>query len=306
MKRDGWTANGSVRGGRREVSIGVLNGSRSLTVPKTSAAAERDERSVMAVERACDVLVIICANSGPMGIKEVSEALQLSGSTVHRLLAALLKKGLVEQHPETRKYAMGRRLLDVTLDRMRQVELPVTAMAHMHRLRNATKETVALSAVDGWTQTFLSQVESMQEIRQKIEIGKQLPLHAGGSGKATLAFFPDADREAYFAQTKLTAQTGGPLNLKRLKAELADIRQRGYARSVSERVPGAAAVAAPIFNHLGEVVGCLSVSGPAWRFTEGKFAEFGRQVMQAAGLVSRDLGAPASVEAGKSTPRKRR
>ena len=267
-------------------------------MPRTSAK-ERDERSVMAVERACDVLIAICTNtSGPMGIKDVGEALHLSASTVHRLLAALLKKGLVEQDQESRKYAMGRKLLDVTLDRMRQVELPVTAMAHMHRLRNATGETVALSAVDGWTQTFLAQVESTQEIRQKIEIGKRLPLHAGGSGKATLAFFTDAEREAYLSQPKLAPRAGGPVNLKRLKTELADIRRRGYARSISERVPGAAAVAAPIFNHLGEVVGCLSVSGPAWRFTEQKFAEFGRQVMQSAALVSRDLGAPVSADHG--------
>lgn len=275
-------------------------------MPRTSAK-ERDERSVMAVERACDVLIAICANtSGPMGIKELGEALHLSASTVHRLLAALLKKGLVEQDQESRKYAMGRKLLDVTLDRMRQVDLPVTALAHMHRLRNATRETVALSVVDGWTQTFLAQVESTQEIRQKIEIGKQLPLHAGGSGKATLAFFSDADRDLYLAQPKLAPNAGGPVNLKRLKMELADIRRRGYARSVSERVPGAAAVAAPIFNHLGQVVGCLSVSGPAWRFSEAKFAEFGRQVLQSAALVSRDLGAPESAQRSSPTDKIRK
>ena len=271
-----------------------------------SSAKERDARSVIAVERACDVLLaIFSAGSGPMGVKDLSESLELSASSVHRLLAALVKKGLVEQDPETRKYAMGRKLLDVALERLRQHDLPVIALPHMQRLRDATQETVALSMVDGWSQTFVVQVESPQEIRQKLEIGKRLPLHFGGSGKATLAFLSEAEREAYLAQPELQQANGGPANLKRLRAEVEEIRERGFASSVSERVPGAAAVAAPIRNHLGHVVGCISVSGPVWRFTEDKFAEYGRELLKSVEELSRALGAPQSIRSSIQSRRGR-
>lgn len=264
-------------------------------MPRTSAK-ERDQRSVIAVERACDVLFAVCASpTGPMGVKEIGEAVRLSGSTVHRLLAAMLKKGLLEQDSATRKYAMGRRLMDVTLDRLRHFELPVVALPHMRRLRDATTETVALSMVDGWTQSFLVQLESRQEIRQAVEIGKRLPLHFGGSGKATLAFMPEAELEGYLAQPALAKPAAGGPDVKRLRGELIEIRKRGYARSVGERVPGAASVAAPVRNHLGEIVGCISVSGPAWRFTDEKAAEYGRMMLKTAAEISHDLGAPDAV-----------
>ena len=269
-------------------------------MPRTSAT-ERDERSVIAVERACDVLVAVCASAtGPMGVKEISVAVGLSGSTVHRLLAAMLKKGLLEQDSSTKKYAMGRKLMDITLDRFRHMELPVIALPHMRRLRDATTETVALSMVDGWTQSFLVQVESRQEIRQAIEIGKRLPLHFGGSGKATLALMSDAELEDYLGQSALGNSAASGVDVKRLRAELAEIRKRGYARSASERVPGAASVAAAVRNHLGEVVGCISVSGPAWRFTDEHAAEYGRMVLKTAADISHDLGAPDCVPHGCS------
>jgi len=271
-------------------------------MPKTSAN-ERDERSVIAVERACDVLVAVCTSStGPMGIKEISESLRLSASTVHRLLAAMVKKGLLVQDSATRKYAMGRKLMDVTLNRLRHLDLPIVALPYMRRLRDASNETVALSMVDGWTQSFLVQLESRQEIRQVIEIGRRMPLHFGASGKATLAFMRESELEEYLAQPSLAKTASGGLDHKRLHAELRDIRRRGYSRSVGERIPGAAAVAVPVRNLFGDVLGCVSVSGPAWRFGEDKVAEHGRMALKTAAEISHDLGAPDAVRRARGTP----
>jgi DNA-binding IclR family transcriptional regulator len=257
-----------------------------------SSSPERDARSVIAVERACDVLLAVAASSsGPLGIKDVAGTLGLSPSTVHRLLAALLKRGLVEQDAATRRYSIGHRLMDVTLERLRHLELPAVALPHMRRLRDATTETVALTMIDGWTQSFVAQVESRQEIRQTVRLGQRLPLHFGGSGKAALAWLSQAELDAYLRQPEFTAAEGRA-RAKRLVAELAEVRERRYARSAGERVPGAASVAAPVRNHLGAVVGCLSVSGPAARFSAAKAAEYGRQVISAADDLSRDLGAP--------------
>lgn len=261
-------------------------------MPRTSAK-ERDERSVIAVERACDVLLEVCANlAGPMGVKEISETLRLSASSVHRLLAAMVKKGLLVQDSSTRKYAMGRKLMDVTLSRLRHLDLPIIALPYMRRLRDASDETVALSMVDGWTQSFLVQLESRQEIRQVIEIGRRMPLHFGASGKATLAFMRESELEDYLAQPSLAKTGAGGLDTKRLHAELREIRRRGYSRSVGERIPGAAAVAVPVRNHFGDVLGCISVSGPTWRFGEDKIVEYGRMALKTAAEISHDLGAP--------------
>ena len=260
-------------------------------MPRT-LVEERDVRSVTAVERAADVLdVVYSGSAGPLGVKEISEATRLSMSTVHRILAALVKKGLTSQDPETKKYTVGRKMLDYALRYLRDLELPSMALPHMRRLRDATAETVTLSVVDGWTRIYVAQVESPQEIRQTVELGRRFPLHLGGSGKAILAFLPERDQELYLAQPGLAPGVDRPIDIDRLRIDLAETRSRGYSRSSSERLSGAASVAAPIRNYRGEVVGCMSVSGPAWRFTEERVAEFGRLVVNAAAEISRDLGA---------------
>lgn len=253
---------------------------------------------MFAVERACDVLGAICADVGrPQGIKDISDALQVNSSTVHRVLAAFVHKGLVRQDPATRKYLAGPWLLELALAYLRGLDLPQVAQPHMKLLRDQTQETATLSLRDGATRIYLLQVESPQEIRQTVEIGRRFPLHLGGSGKAMLAFLPPDERDTYLAANDLAASVGGPVNIAALRDELARVRRRGYANSRSERLPGAASVAAPIRDYRGSVIGCLSISGPVWRFNETCVERYGKLVVAAARQVSVALGAPESVDA---------
>lgn len=269
--------------------------SREKAKADDSAAAgqqRRSARSVIAAERACDVLAAVCGDaSRPLGVKDISDELGLGMSTIHRLLAALVNKGLVQQDEATKKYRIGPRLLDFAISYLRQLDLPAVARPHMQRLRDLTAETVTLSMRDGRSRIYLAQFESPQEIRQTVDVGKRMPLHLGGSGKAILAFLPDAEQDAYLAQAELAPAVQGPVDVAALKRELAAIRTRGFASSRGERLPNAASVAAPIRDFRGDVVGCLSISGPVWRFSEDRIAEYGRLVVQAAAEVSAGLGA---------------
>lgn len=263
--------------------------------PEGTAAAADDSlrRSVFAAERACDVLKVVCAEIGqPKGVKDISVELGLSMSSVHRLLAALVRKELVRQDPESRKYLAGPWLLDLALTYLRQLDLPQIALPHMNRLRDQTRETVTLSMREGASRIYLLQVESPQEIRQTVETGRKLPLHLGGSGKAILAFLQEDEREAYLAQPDLAPAVDGPIDVGSLREQLAAVRRRGFAHSRAERLPGAASVAAPIRDLRGKVVGCLSIGGPVWRFTEDNVERFGELIMATAEQVSRGLGAP--------------
>lgn len=250
-------------------------------------------RSVASVERACDVLAVICADpSRTQAVKELSQALGLSMSTVHRILAALVNKGFVQQEEGSRKYRVGPKILDFTLSYLRRLDLGDVALPHMQRLRDTTRETVTVSMRDGKWRIYLAQIESPQEIRQAVGIGERVPLHVGGSGKAILAFFNDAELEDYLAQPDLAPAVSGPVNVRALRKELANVRRCGYASSRGERLPNAASIAAPIRNFRGQVVGCLSISGPLWRFTEDVIEQFAPLVKETAEEISRNLGAP--------------
>lgn len=253
-------------------------------------APGRSSGSVYAVERAADVLAAVCEDlERPRGVKELSDALGMNVSTVHRLLAALVNKQILRQDSISAKYAPGPWLLDLALAYLRRLDLPHVALPFMQRLRDETRETVTLSMRDGMTRIYVAQVESPQEIRQTVETGRRLPLLPGGSGKAILAFLPQAEIEAYLDQCRGDAATA--LEPARLRSEFQRARRAGYAYSRSERLPGAASVAAPVRDYRGLVVGSISVSGPVQRFDAERIAVHGRMVRDAAAKISRALGA---------------
>ena len=75
-----------------------------------------------------------------------------------------------------------------------------------------------------------------------------------------------------------------------LRAELALIRDLGYAQALGEVEVGLNAVAAPVRDGSGQVVAAVSISGPAYRVTADRIAELGALTMVAAGQISGRLG----------------
>lgn len=260
-------------------------------------SGKRSSGSVNAVERAADVLAAVCEDlDRPRGVKELSDALGMNVSTVHRLLTALVNKRILRQGSVNAKYAPGPWLLDVAFAQLRRLDLPKVALPFMRRLRDETRETVTLSIRDGVTRIYIAQIESQQEIRQTVETGRRLPLLPGGSGKAILAFLPPAEIDAYFDQHDSAASA--TTDRAGWRSEFERVRCAGFASSRSERLPGAASVAAPILDYSGSVVGCISVSGPIQRFGEEAIARYGPLVRSIASEISGELGARAALPTG--------
>lgn len=83
-------------------------------------------------------------------------------------------------------------------------------------------------------------------------------------------------------------------DVDRLLAELADIREQGYAVDDEEYDEGLRCVGAPIRDHTGRVVAALGIGGPVTRVTPERVDELARLVIDAADGLSRRLGASQS------------
>ena len=92
------------------------------------------------------------------------------------------------------------------------------------------------------------------------------------------------DLDAYAAGLKV--------DLKKCRAELAKIRQRGFAVSRDELIEGAVAIAAPIFDGSSRVAGSLGIFGPTVRWPEARVEAFGKLLVDEAVSVSSALGRP--------------
>jgi IclR family acetate operon transcriptional repressor len=166
-------------------------------------------------------------------------------------------------------------------------------MPYMVALRDEVDETVGLhELLPSGDRVVVDQVESRQELRRHYtDIGIPIQLPHGAPGKAILSVLP-WERQARVPETPIAAVTSRTVtDPDRLADELAVARERGYAGSDSERTPGIRAVAAPVFDHTGSVIGAIGPSVPEVRMGDERAAELGRRAAEVAWEISEALGA---------------
>ncbi len=243
-----------------------------------------------AADRVADVLTLFAHGSASVGVSEIARELELSKAVVHRILQSLASRSFVTVNPDTREYRLGPAAVALGARALRDVDLRRVARPVLRRLRDDTDETTTLSELVDDTRVYLDQIESRQEVKMTVELGRPHPLHAGASSRVILAFLP-AERVKRIIDAGLPALTSDTIaSAHALRRELAEVRRTGYAASHNERQLGAASVAAPVFNVEGEVVGSLSVCGPVSRFDDAATARYAPVVIAAAEEVSRALG----------------
>lgn len=229
-----------------------------------STPAARSTRTVAGIERALDVLSLFSAtDAASLGVTEIAQELGLSKAVVHRILASFRSKGFIELDETTRRYSIGPKVLFLGLTYLERMDLHRVAREAMASLAAQTRETVTLSIRSGRTRVDVDQVLPPRDVRVQVALGVSHPLHAGASGMAFLAFLPAHEQDDYL-DAPLEA-TASAVDARRLRADLARIRQVGYADSVGETVDGGGAVAAPLRGLDGQPVAVISVHGPVER-----------------------------------------
>ncbi len=240
--------------------------------------------------RVADVLLLFTDGPSPIGVSEVARRLGLSKAVVHRILRTLVDRRLLATDPLTRGYQLGSAAAAIGARGLRESELRRVALPFLRRLQAATGETTTLSAPVAAGRVYLAQVESLNEIKMTVELGRRFPLHAGSSSRAILAFMA-AEEQQEVLDSELAALTGATIiDPQGLRASLDEVRRSGVAQSGGERQPGAGSVAAPLFGVGGAVVGAISVCGPVSRMTAQRCAELVPQVCEVADRISVELG----------------
>ncbi|MFC6152333.1 IclR family transcriptional regulator [Nocardioides yefusunii] len=231
--------------------------------PETSGGA-----TIATVERAMDVLLHIATTKGPdFGITELAEDLSMSKAAVHRVLASLRGRGLVDVDERTRRYSLGVGALRLGLAYLDRIDVRRLGRPALERLSQRTNETATLSVLLGHSERiYVDQVTPEREVIMSVTMGEPYPLHAGASGRAFLSFLDPVHREDYLSHVALQALTDLTVTDRdALRVSVDEVRQQGWATSAGERKSGAASVAAPVLGHDGRPIAVVSVCGPADR-----------------------------------------
>lgn len=251
-----------------------------------SARTDKTGTGVGVLDRS--VAVLDAVEEGARTLTQITETAGLTRTTAHRLVKALEAHGFLQLQGGF-GYRLGPRLL--TLARLALEELPLRDLAHpaLTRLAESTGESAQLFVRSGDERVCVDAVESRRELRTLVQVGAALPITAGSAGKVFMAWASDADRDRLIRMArKLTPET--PTG-NRLREELREIRNRGWAESSGEREPGVASVSAPVLGRLDLLDAVVSVSGPAIRIGRFRARRYAPAVLQVATEIRRSLGA---------------
>jgi IclR family acetate operon transcriptional repressor len=247
-------------------------------MPRTGRPAIRH---VAAVERALALLDALAGGAAELGTNELARRTGINASTVSRLLATLAEAGFVQRVEESGRYRLGIRLLQLGNVVVARLDLREVARPQLESLAEATGETATLSAPGEHAAVTVDFVQSAASVQSVARLGRPSVAHATATGKVLLAFgnatLPEGLLERFTERTIV--------GRRELEAELARVRERGFADAVREREDDLNALAAPLRGSRGELVAIVGIQGPASRF--------GKQAMRAA--VPALLGAARSI-----------
>jgi DNA-binding IclR family transcriptional regulator len=158
----------------------------------------------------------------------------------------------------------------------------------LRELSEATGETAGLALLDleaGTAHVAATHTTAASGVRYVLEPGSRIPLHAGAAGKAILAYLPQQVADEIilepFTERTLTKPDA-------LKAELEQIRARGWATGEGERISEAYGTAAPFFIN-GKVRGSITITVPRYHMENVNSEDLAAAVSSSAAKITRLL-----------------
>ena len=238
-------------------------------------------RPVGSVARALALLDALAEE--PAGVNALARRIGVNPSSASRLLATLERGGLVEREPGG-PYRLGLRLVALADSVLSRLDVRDVARAHLRTLVGQTGETATLSVPGGGEAVTVDFQAGESSVVSMDRVGRPSVGHATATGKVLLAFGGGEPAEL-IAYTDRTIT-----DPNRLAAELARVREQGWAEAEGEREPDLNALAAPVRGRGGELAAILGLQGPAARFTAARRAEVLPRLLEAAAIIGGRLG----------------
>ncbi len=209
---------------------------------------------------------------GPATLAQIVDSTHLARPTAHRLLIALEHHHLVDRDA-TGAFILGRRFRELAAS-VGEDRLVAAAQPVLTALRDRTGESAQLYRAHGEHRICIASADRPVGLRDSIPVGTTMTMSAGSAAKVLLAW----------AEPELVHQA--LVGARFTAADLAVVREQGYAESSAEREPGVSSVSAPVWGTNGTVIAAVSISGPAERLTSHPAQQHADAVVAAARQLS--------------------
>ncbi|WPE16221.1 IclR family transcriptional regulator [Candidatus Thioglobus autotrophicus] len=203
------------------------------------------EKKVTAIEKSLIILSIFSMEKPSLSLKEICDQVGFNASTTYRILHTLSEYGYIIRTAD-KNYCIGTTPLSLSAIYQKTNQLTQISPVVDH-IRDMSNETSSFFIQQDNDRICLYRAHSRDMIRHNIDVGTQLELNRGASGRVILAYGRRLQDKAGFFK---------------------NIRDKGYYLSINEHNAALFAVSKPILSESGQLIGALTISGPISRFNE--------------------------------------
>lgn len=243
---------------------------------------------LQSVQNGLQILQLFTLEKPVWGVTEMAHALQISKSSVSRLIIDLLEEGFLQK--EGKKYSLGFSLLSISGVITSHLEIHRESKDVLKSLVAELGETAHLAILEGNEITYVHKVECSTPVQLLSSIGKRNPVTCTSSGKVLLAYQKKSYIERIMKEGLPQMGPNSQTDPEQLTEQLSEIKKQGFSICIDEMHENAVSIAAPVRDYTEEVVAAVSVIGTRDRMQDYKMLWFTERIIEAANELSMRLG----------------
>jgi DNA-binding IclR family transcriptional regulator len=259
-----------------------------------AAKEDKEQRAVQSIEVGGRLLLALANSQTPLTLRDLSSRAGIPAARAHPYLVSFGRLKLIEQEPETGRYALGPAALQLGLTCLHQLDPVRAALPVAQQLAAETGHAVALAVWGNFGPTVIRMIDAHEPLHVSMRAGTVMSIVGTATGRA----FAGAMSAERMARVRASA-LGDPnqdkkilLNAKSrdLREATKELRDHGVSRAVGRPIPGVNAFSAPAFDHEGEVVIVITALDHQDKFSPDWNSNTAHAVRAAAAEISSRLG----------------
>ena len=262
----------------------------TMSATESETTGNGDSKGASVIVNAIAVLRTFTADEPLLGVTEIANRVGLHKSTVSRILATFEQEHLVERDAETRRFRLGLGLIAVAGPLLAELEERRVAYPVLRELSEQTGETSALMVWSGDESICVEQIASHHQIKHTTPLGARYSDALSASVQVFLAQEPEARVRSLLSSGAITHPGADQASLDAYLHRLKEDTRRGWAINYGETSLDEVGLAAPVYDHRGEVVAAVLIPAPRFRVSQDRLQALGESCAAAAGKVTARLG----------------
>src|SRR5829696_2759331 len=226
----------------------------------------KERAGIQSVEVGFGLLQALGEAPGPLMLRDLARAANMSAAKAHRYLVSFQRLQLVVQDAASTRYDLGPAALKLGLSCLERLDAVKSARVRVGGLVDEIGHTLALAVWGNHGPTIVHWEESPSAVTVNLRLGDVMPLLSSATGQCFAAYAPKDAIAGMLKEELARAQKQGrgdvPTTMADVRALLEQVRQRGAARVVDTLLPGIVGFCAPVFDSDGHVALGMVALGP--------------------------------------------